>query len=136
MITPAKWSQLRMQMQKLGIKEADIQEKFIIGSGRGGQKLQKTASCVYLNHLPTSIEIKCQESRSREDNRFYARRRLLEKIDEQLNQEKSEKQKAIEKIRRQKRKRSRRTQQKILEEKVHRGLVKKLRKSPNEEMEE
>ncbi|MFW3145132.1 peptide chain release factor-like protein, partial [Legionella pneumophila] len=57
-------------MSNLHIYETDLSEKFIIGSGKGGQKLHKTASTVYLKHLPTGMEIKCQESRSREDNRY------------------------------------------------------------------
>src|SRR5262245_2265140 len=55
------------------IQESDLQEKFIVGSGPGGQNLQKTASCVWLKHLPTGIEVKCQKSRSREENRRIAR---------------------------------------------------------------
>lgn len=130
MITSHKWQQLKDHMLELGISEADIQEKFILGSGHGGQKLQKTASTVYLKHEPTGIEIKCQESRLRDDNRFYARRRLCEKITELLSEEKSKRQQEIEKIRRQKRRRSRRAKQKILDEKKQRSEVKALRKPP------
>lgn len=128
MITSKKQKQLYEKMRLLGIREEDFIEKYIIGSGRGGQKLQKTASCVYLQHIPTGIEIKCQQTRSRESNRYYARQRLCEKIDELLNREKSEKQREIEKIRHQKRKRSRRAKQKILEDKHHRSALKETRK--------
>jgi protein subunit release factor B len=117
------------EMKRLGIKEEDLVEKFILGSGKGGQKINKTSSCVYLKHLPTGIEIKCQRDRSRELNRFYARRELCEKIKELLFQEKSAKRQAIEKIRRQKRRRSKRAQEKILAAKKHRSEIKKLRKS-------
>lgn len=134
MISSAKWQQLKQRMLELGIFEDDLQEKFILGSGRGGQKIQKTASCVYLMHEPTGMEIKCQESRSREENRYYARKRLCDKIDEQLHQEKSKRQQAMEKIRRQKRRRTRRSQQKILEDKAHRAEVKKTRKPPTDEI--
>lgn len=133
MITLTKWKQLKSAMQELGILESDIHEKFIIGSGRGGQNLHKTASCVYLHHLPTGIEIKCQESRSREDNRFYARRRLCDKIETLILGEQSKKQQAIEKIRRQKRRRSRRAQEKILQDKAHRSDIKKTRKKISDE---
>lgn len=129
MITSAKWQQLKEYMVKLGIHEADVQEKFILGSGRGGQKLQKTSSCVYLHHIPSGIEIKCQESRSREDNRFYARRRLCEKIAAQILGEQSEQQQKIEKIRRQKRRRTRKAKEKILQEKAHRSEIKKSRQT-------
>src|SRR3990167_5823906 len=124
MITPEKWKKLRDWMQDLGIDEEDLSEKFILGSGRGGQNLQKTSSCVALKHLPTGIFTKCQQSRSRESNRYFARRRLCEKIDQIQNKEKSEKQQAAEKIRRQKKRRSRREKQKILEDKRHQAHLK------------
>lgn len=133
MITTNKWRQLRQRMQELNLSETDLIEKFIIGTGHGGQKLQKTASCVYLKHLPTGIEIKCQKSRMREENRFHARRRLLDKIEEQLYENKSEQQQAAEKIRRQKRRRSRRSKLKILAEKSQRSQLKKLRQTPGDE---
>lgn len=130
--TLTKWDELRSLMQKMGIYETDIQEKFILGSGSGGQNLHKTASTVYLKHIPTQIEIKCQDSRSQENNRYYARKRLIEKFKEKILQEKTEKQKLQEKIRRQKRRRSRKAKLKILEDKKHRSKVKNLRKPPTE----
>jgi len=131
MITQKKWQQLQAWMEELGISEKDITEQFILGSGSGGQKLHKTASTVLLQHKSSGITIKCQEQRSREANRFYARKRLCEKIDVIQKGEKSRKQQAIEKIRRQKRRRSRRTQKKILEEKRQRGELKEKRKKPD-----
>ena len=130
MISPKKWQQLKLWMEQLNIIEADIQEKFITGSGSGGQKINKTASCVYLRHLPTGFEIKCQQDRSRAANRYFARRRLCEKIAETLLEEKSKKQQLQEKIRRQKKRRSRRTKQKILNDKHHQADVKKRRNKP------
>lgn len=121
---------LHQKMESLHIREEDLVEKFILGSGSGGQKINKTSSCVYLKHLQTGIEVKCQKTRSRELNRYYARKELAEKIQEKISQEKSERQKEIEKIRRQKKKRSKRAQQKILLDKRHRGEVKTLRKKP------
>lgn len=131
MITTQKWQQLKDRMTKLGLSEGDITEKFILGSGSGGQKINKTASCVYLKHEPTGLEVKCQDSRIRDDNRFHARARLCEKYQEQILQEQTKKQQAREKIRRQKKRRSRRTKQKILDEKHRRSEVKTLRKPPN-----
>jgi protein subunit release factor B len=127
-----KWAELHNTMDKIGLFEADLQEKFILGSGSGGQNLHKTASTVYLKHIPTGIEIKCQETRSRDDNRLYARRRLCEKFIEQILKEKSERQKAAEKIRRQKRRRSRKAKEKMLENKKQRSKIKSLRKPPRE----
>lgn len=122
-----KWDELQAKMDKLGIKEDDLIEKFILGSGRGGQNLQKTSSCVYLKHVPTGTEVKCQRERSRELNRLFARRELCEKIESQILKIKTEKQALIEKKRRQKRKRSKRAQEKVLETKRRRKAVKEGR---------
>lgn len=129
-INKDKLERLAEWMLKLQINEEDLIEKFIIGSGKGGQKLHKTASTVYLKHLASGIEIKCQESRSREDNRYFARERLCEKIHSILSNEKTKEQQKIEKIKRQKKRRSRRAQQKILDEKSKQGQLKTLRKKP------
>src|ERR1700723_257641 len=128
----SKEQELADRMERLGIKEEELIEKFILGSGSGGQKINKTSSCVYLKHLPTGIEVKCQKDRSRELNRLFARRELCDKLEEALFKEKSKKRQAIEKIRRQKRRRSRRAQEKILASKKHRSEIKNLRKGNRE----
>lgn len=133
MISLSKWRQLKAEMQNLGIFEDDIEEKFIIGSGHGGQNLHKTKSCVYLKHLPTGIEVKCQATRLQSDNRFHARRLLSEKIEEKIKGEKSKRQQEIEKIRRQKRRRSRKAKEKMLEQKRKRAEIKVQRKPPSGE---
>jgi protein subunit release factor B len=122
-------------MESLRILEQDLVEKFILGSGKGGQKLNKTSSCVYLKHAPTGIEIKCQRSRSREMNRFFARRELCERVAEQREGERSRRQAEIEKIRRQKRRRTRRQKERMLREKHKQSDKKKLRRpvSPGDE---
>ena len=97
------------------------------GSGKGGQKVNKTSSCVYLKHEPSGLEVKCQRTRSRELNRFHARRELCEKMAEQVEGEKSRRQAAAEKIRRQKRRRSRRQKERMLQDK-HRQAEKKQRR--------
>ena len=127
-----KWAELADRMQKLGIQESDLIEKFILGSGSGGQKINKTSSCVYIKHVPTGLEVKCQSTRSRELNRLYARRELCEKLEERLFKEKSTKQKEIEKIRRQKRRRSRKSKEKMLAGKKLQSEKKQLRRSPSE----
>jgi peptide chain release factor len=120
---------LEEKMDAIGIQESDLIEKFILGSGSGGQKINKTSSCVYLKHVPTGIEIKCQRERSRDLNRYYARQELCDRIQEQILQEKSERQQKIQKIRRQKRRRSRKAQEKVLASKKKRSETKSLRKS-------
>src|SRR5271166_4767923 len=114
MIRKDKHDGLHERMAGLGIREDDLVEKFILGSGKGGQKINKTSSCVYLKHIPSGIEIKCQQERSREMNRFYARRQLCEKLEKQIEGKLSEQEQLIEKIRRQKRRRSRRSKAKSI----------------------
>ena len=96
-------------------------------SGHGGQKVNKTSTCVYLKHIPTGIEVKCQEERSQALNRYKARRILVGKIESLIKGKESEEQQRIAKIRRQKRKRSKRAKEKMLEEKRKRAEKKKDR---------
>lgn len=130
MITREKWQQLHVRMFSLGLLEENLIEKFILGSGSGGQKINKTSSCVWLKHEPTGIIVRCQKERSRELNRYYARQRLCDKLDAQINKEKSERQQAIAKVKRQKRKRSKRAKEKLLVDKHHRAQRKQGRKKP------
>lgn len=96
-------------MEKLHVQEGDLEEKFVISSGKGGQNLQKTSNCVYLKHIPSEIEVKCQKDRSRELNRFLARRLLCEKLEEQMHGKESKKQLLIKKIQKQKKRRARKS---------------------------
>jgi protein subunit release factor B len=128
-LSKEKIDELAARMDSLGIREGDLIEKFILGSGKGGQKINKTSSCVYLKHEPTGIEIKCQRDRSREMNRFFARRDLCDRIEEQISDAKSKKQQEFEKIRRQKRRRSRKQKEKMLASKKIRSAKKELRQN-------
>ncbi|NGX55961.1 MAG: Peptide chain release factor 2 [Candidatus Anoxychlamydiales bacterium] len=131
-IKKEKKDKLNEKMKKLNILEKDIIEKFILGSGRGGQKIQKTHSCVYLKHIPTGIEVKCQRERSRELNRYYARKELIKKFERLYFKKESEEQKKIYKLKKQKKKRSKRTKEKILKEKKIQSSKKELRKKVKE----
>ena len=104
---------LRERMEALGVREEDIEEKFIRSSGSGGQKVNKTSTCVYLRHIPTGIEVKCMKERSQSLNRFLARRELVEKISNLSGQITSDDIK-MEKIRRQKAKKRKRAKLKYL----------------------
>ncbi len=126
-VSPQKEQQLREKMVSLNIREEDLEESFIRSSGRGGQHVNKASTCVYLKHLPTGIEVKCQEERSQALNRYRARVILAKKIEQLVKGEESEEIQRIEKIRRQKRKRSKRAKEKMLAEKRITAKKKKLR---------
>ncbi len=128
-VSPEKERKLVGRMERFGVKEKDIVEKFVRSRGKGGQNVNKTSTCVYLEHLPTKIKVKMQKERSQSLNRFLARRLLIEKIESQILKKKSEIQKRIEKIRRQKRKRSKRAKEKILRDKKLLSVKKGTRKS-------
>lgn len=108
-ISPEKIKALEERFKALGIAEGDILEKFVRSQGHGGQKLNKTSSCVYLRHIPTGIEVKCQQERSQAMNRFFARRILADKI-ETLQGGASDD--AASRIRKQKQKRAQRARRK------------------------
>jgi protein subunit release factor B len=122
---------LQERMKRLSVSEDDLRETFIRSSGPGGQKVNKTSSGVYLVHLPTGLSVKCQQSRSQTDNRFLARRILLDRIERIQNGIVEAEKKKIEKIRRQKRRRSKRAQEKMLETKHLQSEKKALRSKPS-----
>lgn len=109
MISDEKWQALKLSMQELGIFDKDLDESFVRGHGRGGQKKQKSSNAVILTHLPTGIRIRVEKSRSQADNRFFARRLLCEKIREQIHGVKTKQQSLIEKKAKQKKRRQRRS---------------------------
>lgn len=112
-VSKEKQDELAARMKLLQIQEGDLIEKFILGSGPGGQKVNKTASTVYLKHIPTGIEIKCSQDRSQDINRFLARRALCERLEKDQFGIKSPKEKAIEKIKKQKKRKARKLHNKI-----------------------
>ncbi|MEP2777502.1 MAG: peptide chain release factor-like protein [Luteolibacter sp.] len=130
--SPEKNSALEKRMAALGIYPGDLTEKFVRGSGAGGQKINKTSNCVFLKHEPSGIAIKCQIERSREMNRFLARRELCDQFDAVANGKASAKTQAIEKLRRQKRRRSRRSKQRSVADKRALSQKKGLRGRVNE----
>lgn len=122
--------------QKLNINFAEVTEQFITGGGKGGQKINKTASCVLLKHLPTGIIVRCQKHREQSRNRLSAYKLLILKIEERIKGAESERARKIFKLRKQKQKRSKRAKEKILRQKALRGLVKNMRKPVNSSGEE
>jgi len=114
-------------MRLLGIREEDLDESFVRSSGPGGQNVNKTSTAVLLVHRPTGITVKCQEARSQGLNRFLARRLLLDRIEGKRLGALSAEQQRVEKIRRQKRRRSRRAKEKMLANKRHQAVKKRER---------
>ena len=128
MISPETVARIRELMDEASVFEEDLDESFILGGGPGGQKTNKTSSVVRLSHEPSGISVRCGETRSRETNRWLARRLLAETILEREHKRKSAEQQRREKVRRQKRRRSRRQKQKMLDDKRAHSAVKALRR--------
>lgn len=135
-ISKKKEQALKEKMKVLDLYEKDIKESFIRAGGRGGQNVNKTSTCVYLKHLPTSIEVKCRKGRTQALNRYYARLSLCNKVENLVKGKKSEEQQRISKIRRQKRKRSKRAKEKLLKEKRIQSEKKQLRAPVRKPMDE
>lgn len=74
-----RWLVERMALA--GVREQDLEETFVRSSGKGGQHVNKTSTCVHLRHIPTGIEVKCMVDRSQSVNRFLARRLLIERLE-------------------------------------------------------
>ena len=130
-VTPEKTAALEERMAALGITEGILLEKFVRGSGAGGQKINKTSNCVFLKHLPTGVCIKCQMDRSREMNRYLARRELCEQLEAIRDGKAIAKTQAIEKMRRTNRPRSRNSKKRSVADKRNLSQKKSMRRSPS-----
>lgn len=118
-------------MERLGVREADLEEHFIRSRGSGGQNVNKVSTCVVLRHLPSGITVRCEQERSQALNRFLARRALLDTIEARVQGAASKVQQERERIRRQKRKRSRRAKEKMLAGKRLQAEKKAGRRAPS-----
>ena len=110
-ISNEKWIKLRADLQKYGIEQSEIKEIFCFAGGKGGQKVNKTEVEVQLSFK--QFKVKCSKSRSREDNRYFARKSLIEKV-RQANGEKTKIMTKIAKKIKQKKRRKRKSSEKYL----------------------
>lgn len=108
-VTPKKEADLTARMAACGIRETDLEERFVSSGGPGGQHVNRSSTCVHLVHRPTGLEVKMQKARSQGLNRFYARRRLCELVEERTLGKQSPEEKRREKLRKQKARRRRRS---------------------------
>jgi len=129
-VSPKKQIELQALMQRLGVREDDLEESFTRSQGPGGQNVNKVSTCVVLRHRPSGLAVRCQQERSQVLNRYFARRLLLQRLEAQRLGRLSEEAQRIAKIRRQKRKRSKRAQEKLLHLKKLHAKKKALRSSP------
>jgi protein subunit release factor B len=118
---------LSERLAQLGVRDEDLEETFIHAGGKGGQNVNKVATCVVLVHRPTRIAVKCQRERTQGANRLIARQMLADKIEELRLGAASRRQQEAEKVRRQKRRRSRRSKQRMLRDKHATSAKKALR---------
>jgi protein subunit release factor B len=129
----SRLDQLRERMTDLGIGADDVEEKFTHSSGPGGQNVNKTSTAVVLVHRPTGLQVRCEKERSQARNRISALELLLDKIEQQRQNALLEERALIERLRRQRRKRSRGAKERMLRDKARQSQKKKLRKSATED---
>jgi len=129
-VSPKKQLELDALMRRLGVREEELEERFIRSAGPGGQNVNKVSTCVVLRHRSSGLEVRCQQERSQALNRYFARRILLNRLEAQRLGRLSAEAQRIAKIRRQKRRRSRRAKDKMLAAKKHQAEKKTLRQSP------
>ena len=127
-VNPDKEEQLSRRMTALGVRETDLEEIFVRSGGHGGQNVNKTATCVMLLHRPTGLQVKCQATRQQGLNRFLARQLLLDKIDARQKARADAQRASLEKLRRQKRGRSRGAKERMLANKARHAAKKESRR--------
>jgi peptide chain release factor len=119
--------EVEARFARLGLRVADVDERFILGAGHGGQKVQKTSSSVWLRHRPTGIEVRCQRERYQSTNRELAWAELCHKLDERLKAAVAERRDLQEKNRRRQRQKSRGQKGRMIQAKKHHARIKSAR---------
>ena len=128
-VSQEKEAQLAQRMATLGVRAADVEESFVRSGGHGGQNVNKVSTCVMLVHRPTGVQVKCQETRQQGMNRFIAWHLLLDKIEAQRQAKIKAERDRVEKLRRQKRKRSKGAKERMLADKSRHSAKKSSRRS-------
>jgi protein subunit release factor B len=126
-VSPEKARALRERLARLGITEEDLDEHFVTSGGKGGQNVNKVATCVVLRHAASGTLVKCQSARTQGLNRYLARKLLAEKIETERLGRLSAREQEVARVRRQKRRRSRRAKARMLADKHARAAIKGLR---------
>ncbi|SCA58849.1 hypothetical protein AB751O23_AT_00120 [Chlamydiales bacterium SCGC AB-751-O23] len=111
-LSEKKILQIKEEMDTLDLKSSDLKESFSLGSGKGGQKASKSSTCVQLVHLPTKLQVTCQQERDRESNRWLAKRKLCQEFKSKILKQTSQEDEKLSKIRKQKKKKKKRSQTK------------------------
>ena len=123
--------QIYRRLAALGVRPGEVDERFILGSGHGGQKLQKTSSCVWLRHRPTGVETRCQRERSQSANRELAWAELCAKLEARQCAERAAQTDEREQSRRRNRQKSRGQKVRMIQSKKHRAGIKAQRGRPD-----
>lgn len=109
LISPAKLERLKHKIAQLGIDLRLMEEQFVRGGGKGGQKVNKTSNAVVLRYPPLGLVVKVHRERQRSLNRFLALRELVEKAEMMLSPETSDRLREWERQKKQKERRRRRS---------------------------
>jgi protein subunit release factor B len=112
---------LRARFVSLGVQPGEVEECFIRGAGAGGQKINKTSSTVRLRHLPTGVEVRCQRERNQSVNRLLAWTELTNKLEQRRDAAAAQARGDRERVRRQKRGKTRGQKVRMVETKRHRA---------------
>lgn len=118
------WNEVEARLAKLGVRPGDLAESFTRSGGAGGQNVNKVETAVLLVHRPSGVAVRCSDERSQGQNRLIARARLADRLEGLVREREARRRHEVEKARRTKRGRSRKSKARMLEAKRHRASVK------------